>query len=71
MATNNFFGTELSIIQAPMAGVKGSYLVISVPFAFLLFSSSSTTGRQYLMEPHEKNITAYHIIFFAELVGIN
>ena len=34
MATNNFFGTELPIIQVPMAGVKGSSLGISVPFAF-------------------------------------
>ena len=34
LATNIFFGTELPTIQAPMAGVKGSSLGISVPFVF-------------------------------------
>ena len=34
MATNNFFGTELPIIQAPIAGVKGSPLGMSVRFVF-------------------------------------
>jgi hypothetical protein len=63
IATNNFFGEELPIIQAPMAGVQGSSLAIAVSSALWFFPSSLTYGQQYLMELHEKKILACHIIF--------